>query len=179
MTREKFENTLAHELHHIGYAGSCPSKQAADEIGKLPPHVRSALTWIGAFGEGFAMLAAAGGPEIHPHAVSNPEERARWDKDVANFNEDFKKVEKFLLDVLEKKTDWGRHPEDGIFFLRHAGTVVHRRLEDVGTDRENLRAGEVDRVFLRSTETVFNLQRGGPRNITATRVNHWLMVRFR
>ena len=103
MTREKFENTLAHELHHIGYAGSCPSKQAEDEISKLPPHVRSALTWIGAFGEGLAMLAAAGGPEIHPHVVSNPEERAGWDKDVANFNEDLKKVEKFLLDILEQR----------------------------------------------------------------------------
>ena len=103
MTREKFENTLAHELHHIGYAGSCPSKQAEEGISKLPPHEKSTLTWIGAFGEGLAMLAAAGGPEIHPHAVSNPDERARWDKDVANFNEDFKRVEKFLLDVLEKR----------------------------------------------------------------------------
>lgn len=103
MNRAKFENTLAHELHHIGYAGNCPSKQTADEISKLPSHVRSTLTWIGAFGEGFAMLAAAGGPEVHPHAVSNPEERAGWDKDVANFNEDLKRVEKFLLDVLEKR----------------------------------------------------------------------------
>ena len=103
LSREKFENTLAHELHHIGYAGSCPSKQAAEEISKLPPHVQSALTWIGAFGEGFAMLAAAGGPDVHPHAVSNVEERTRWDKDVANFNDDLKKVEAFLLDVLDKK----------------------------------------------------------------------------
>jgi hypothetical protein len=103
MSREKFENTLAHELHHIGYAGSCPSKEISEEISKLPPHVQSALTWVGAFGEGFAMLAAAGGPNIHPHAVSSVEERMRWDKDVANFNDDLKKVEKFLLDVLEKR----------------------------------------------------------------------------
>ena len=103
MSREKFENTLAHELHHIGYANSCPAKQVADEISKSPAHVQSALTWIGAFGEGFAMLAAAGGPDIHPHAVSSIEERARWDKDVANFNEDLKKVEKFFLDVLEQR----------------------------------------------------------------------------
>ncbi|HZM99490.1 MAG TPA: DUF5700 domain-containing putative Zn-dependent protease, partial [Pyrinomonadaceae bacterium] len=100
-TREQFENMLAHELHHIGYGGSCPSKQAEDEISKLPPHVRKTLTWVGGFGEGLAMLAAAGGPDVHPHAVSNPEDRARWDKDLGNFNDDLKKVEKFLLDVLE------------------------------------------------------------------------------
>lgn len=100
---QKFENTLAHELHHIGYGTSCPSKQSADETRKLPPNVQTALTWTGGFGEGFAMLAAAGGPNIHPHAVSNSDERARWDKDVANFNDDLKKVEKFLLDILDKR----------------------------------------------------------------------------
>ena len=47
-------------------------------------------------GEGFAMLAAAGGPDIHPHAVSDAKERARWDHDLANFNEDLKKVESFF-----------------------------------------------------------------------------------
>ena len=120
-SREQFENMLAHELHHIGYAGSCPSKQAEDEIGKLPPHVRKALTWIGAFGEGFAMLAAAGGPDVHPHAVSNPEDRARWDKDVGNFNEDLKKVEKFFLDVLEKKLTDEQIQQTGFSFFGTQG----------------------------------------------------------
>lgn len=121
MSREKFENTLAHELHHVGYAGSCPAKHVADEISKLPPHVQSALTWIGAFGEGFAMLAAAGGPDIHPHAVSNVEERTRWDKDVANFNEDLKKVEKFLLDVLEKRLTGDDIQKTGFSFFGTQG----------------------------------------------------------
>jgi hypothetical protein len=102
-TREQFENMLAHELHHIGYAGSCPSKQVGDELDKLPANVKKALNWVSAFGEGFAMLAAAGGPDVHPHAVSDPQDRARWDKDIANFNDDLKKVEKFLTDVLENK----------------------------------------------------------------------------
>jgi hypothetical protein len=102
-SREQFENTLAHELHHIGYGGSCPSKSTSDEIAKLPLNVQIALKVIGAFGEGFAMLAAAGGPDVHPHAVSKPDERARWDKDVANFDEDMKKVEQFLLDVVGGK----------------------------------------------------------------------------
>ena len=102
-SKEKFENTVAHELHHIGYASGCPSKQTSDEIAKLPPNAQTVLKWIGAFGEGFAMLAAAGGPDIHPHAVSSPEERARWDKDMANFNDDLKKVERFFVDVLEHR----------------------------------------------------------------------------
>jgi len=100
VTQEKFENTLAHELHHIGYGSSCPSAATSTEIAKLPENTQTLIKVIGAFGEGFAMLAAAGGPEIHPHAVSSLEDRTRWDRDVANFNDDLKKVEQFFLDVV-------------------------------------------------------------------------------
>jgi hypothetical protein len=100
---EKFENTLAHELHHIGYSGRCPTKKTSEELAKSPPLVKAALTYVGSFGEGFAMLAAAGGPNIHPHAVSEKTDRDRWDRDVANFNQDLKKVEIFLLQILEGK----------------------------------------------------------------------------
>jgi hypothetical protein len=103
VSREKFENTLAHELHHIGYGSSCPSERTSEGISKLPDNVRNVITWLGAFGEGFAMLAAAGGPDIHPHAVSSSEDRARWDRDVANFNNDLKKVEMFFLDMLNDR----------------------------------------------------------------------------
>ncbi len=102
-SKEKFENDLAHELHHIGYGSGCLPKRAAEEISKLPQSVRNVLTWIGGFGEGFAVLAAAGSPEVHPHAVSSPEDRARWDRDVTSFNGDLKKVEKFYLDMLENR----------------------------------------------------------------------------
>lgn len=118
---QKFENTLAHEMHHIGYGTSCPSKQSAAEIGKLPANVQTALTWTGAFGEGFAMLAAAGGPNIHPHAVSNSEERTRWDKDVANFNDDLKKVEKFLLDILDGRLTGDEAQKTGYSFFGTQG----------------------------------------------------------
>jgi hypothetical protein len=103
ISAEKFENTLAHEFHHIGYASSCPSPQTANEISQLPKNAQTALKWIGAFGEGFAMLAAAGSADVHPHAVSSPEERARWDRDMANFNVDLKRVEKFFLDILQNR----------------------------------------------------------------------------
>ena len=102
-SKEKFESTLAHELHHIGYASSCPSRQASSETAKLPQSAQLVVRLIGAFGEGFAMLAAAGGPDIHPHAVSSLEERARWDEDILNFNQDLKKVEDFFLKMLENR----------------------------------------------------------------------------
>jgi hypothetical protein len=56
---------------------------------------------MGAFGEGFAMLAAAGGPRVHPHATSPPADRARWDRDVARFDADLRGLEKFFLDIVE------------------------------------------------------------------------------
>jgi hypothetical protein len=116
-TKEQFENTLAHELHHIGYGSSCPSKEVAAEIAKRPQNVQHLMNWIGAFGEGFAMLAAAGGPDIHPHAVSKPEDRARWDRDMANFNDDLKKVEQFFLNVLDNKLSEEERNKVGFSFF--------------------------------------------------------------
>lgn len=97
---EKLENTLAHELHHIGFGGSCPAPEVEAEIAKLPENTRTALLWMGAFGEGIAMLAAAGGPDVHPHAVSPAADRERWDRDVARFPEDLRKIEAFFRDLL-------------------------------------------------------------------------------
>ncbi len=103
VNKQKFENTLAHELHHIGYGTACPNNETIETIKQRPQNVQTVILYLGAFGEGFAMLAAAGGPNIHPHAVSDEKDRARWDRDVANFNEDLKKVEKFFLDVLANR----------------------------------------------------------------------------
>ena len=55
VSREKFENTLAHELHHIGYGSSCPSGKVSDETDKLQQNKKVLIQLIGAFGEGFAM----------------------------------------------------------------------------------------------------------------------------
>jgi len=100
MTSAQFENTLAHELHHIGLTSACVSVASADQP-KFPKAVQTVRDWISAFGEGVAMLAASGDPDVHPHAASAAEDRARWDRDVANFNEDLHKVEAFFLAVLD------------------------------------------------------------------------------
>ena len=97
-TAAQFENTVAHELHHIGYATVAARGDSA--IAALPPGAKAAAEWAGSFGEGFAMLAAAGGPDVHPHAESPSGDRARWDRDLANFNQDLLKVQGFLLDLV-------------------------------------------------------------------------------
>jgi hypothetical protein len=99
VTAAKFENTMAHELHHIGYGTACPPP-GTDEAWKHSPQPLQELhKYLGAFGEGFAMLAAAGGPEIHPHAVSPDDQRSRWDRDIARFADDFAEQDRFFTAI--------------------------------------------------------------------------------
>jgi hypothetical protein len=117
VTQKKFENTLAHELHHIGYGTSCPAADTSAAIAKMSAPAQTVLRWISAFGEGYAMLAAAGGPAVHPHEVSQPDERARWDSDMKNFNADLKKVEDFFLRILAEKIPEADMRKEGFAFF--------------------------------------------------------------
>lgn len=92
VTAAKLENTVGHELHHVGFAGACPEVPADTPAG-------AARRWIGAFGEGIAMLAAAGGPDVHPHAVSAAADRERWDRDMQKVPADLAAVDAFLRSV--------------------------------------------------------------------------------
>ena len=96
-----FENTVAHESHHLGY--SSVNSLVEEKLKDLPPNLKPAVEWMGAFGEGFAMLAAAGGPDMDPQATSSPTERARWEHDMANFNQDVGSLEEFFLDVIDQR----------------------------------------------------------------------------
>lgn len=81
--REVFEATIAHELHHVGYATNCPERPGAKRD-----------TWIGAFGEGIATLAAAGGPHGAPQ--KRPEVAAEWMMQMGQFDKNFQAVADFL-----------------------------------------------------------------------------------
>ncbi len=96
----KARNTMAHELHHIGLGSVCPRETAHESETGSAAALRK---WISAFGEGLAMLAAAGGPDAHPHAASKPGERAEWDANIARFDQQLAEQNAFFLAVLDGK----------------------------------------------------------------------------
>src|SRR5471032_2210058 len=117
VTQAQFANTVAHELHHVGYAQNCPSEAVKAEIAQLDERRTKVFNWIGAFGEGFAMLAAAGSPGIHPHVNDAADIRARWDRDVANFDADRAAVEQFFLSILDGTRSGDAISEGGYAFF--------------------------------------------------------------
>lgn len=95
---EEFANTVAHELHHVGLASL--SAAYRERIGVLSPNARQAAKWLGAFGEGLAVLAAAGSPEVHPMRDFPEADRTRWDQDQEEFDQQLAQVDAFLVDVV-------------------------------------------------------------------------------
>jgi hypothetical protein len=100
-TRAQFENTVAHECHHIGLQ-SLHNQQDAIRS-KLPENVKEAVNWMSAFGEGEAMLAAAGSVDRHPHWEDDAITRARWDGDLMHFNFDVAALQQFFTEILDGK----------------------------------------------------------------------------
>jgi hypothetical protein len=98
INQAQFDNTVAHEMHHIGLT----TAQAAYEkiVAAAPEQTRPVLNWIGAFGEGEAVLAAAGSPNIHPISAFKNEDRIRWDQDVSGFASNLVLLDQFFGDIL-------------------------------------------------------------------------------
>jgi len=111
---EKLTNTMAHELHHIGGSRSCPQPEGYDE---LPEGVRNAVDWLSGFGEGLAMLAAAGGPEIDPQAESQEAERAVWRRDLAHFDRDVERLGAFFSAIVRGELSDAERRTRGFTFI--------------------------------------------------------------
>jgi hypothetical protein len=128
----QFENNAAHELHHVGLHSI--SREYETLIARLPEQVRLAADLMGCFGEGFAMLAAAGSPDIHPHVASSPEDRRRWDRDMAGFDSDLRTVDGFFRDVASGKLSSGEANDRAMAFFGVQGpwyTVGYRMAASV------------------------------------------------
>jgi hypothetical protein len=112
-TPAQFENTFAHEAHHIGLA----SVEAAYEesIKSLPANARQAAHWMGAFREGMAVLAAAGSPDVHPLTDFPERYRLLWDLQAKRFALNLDELNQFFLDTVH-----GDLLDDAVL---HAGRV--------------------------------------------------------
>ena len=110
----KLANTVTHELHHIGVASVC-----RDEPSDAGPaeNVKTALAWMGGFAEGRAVLAAAGGPDVPPHASSGAAERAVWERDLAKVAADLPRLEAFFDALLDGGLPEEERNRQGMSFI--------------------------------------------------------------
>lgn len=99
VTRGQFSNTVSHELFHAGDAENCPPSDVAAAEQVFSTKQRMFLEWLSAFGEGSAVLAAAGGPNVHPHAEDSQHDRQVWDAAMTQFPKDFQSLQTFFEEI--------------------------------------------------------------------------------
>jgi len=114
-SRAEFENTVAHEAHHIGLSSFDAAYE--EKIKSLPEDARKAARWMGAFGEGMAVLAAAGSPDVSPMSDFPERDRVFWDLEAERFAANLDDLNQFFLDTIhgDLRNDAVAH-EGSIFF---------------------------------------------------------------
>ena len=114
-SRAEFENTVAHEAHHIGLSSLDAAYE--EKIKSLSEDARKAARWMGAFGEGMAVLAAAGSPDVSPMADFPERDRMLWDVETERFGANLDDLNQFFLDTIhgDLRNDAVAH-EGSIFF---------------------------------------------------------------
>ena len=114
-SRAEFENTVAHEAHHIGLSSLDAAYE--EKIKSLPEDARKAARWMGAFGEGMAVLAAVGSPDVSPMADFPERDRVLWDLEAERFGANLDDLNQFFLDTVhgDLRNDAVAH-EGSIFF---------------------------------------------------------------
>jgi hypothetical protein len=89
---------VAHESHHIGLADAQAKYGKIVEAAAEPK--QAVLNWLGGFGEGLAVLAAAGSPDRHPMEGFSMADRVRWNQDMKFFAQEFAHLDQYFCDVL-------------------------------------------------------------------------------
>ena len=155
-----FEETVAHEMHHIGFGTAC---------------AHTGQKWLGAFGEGFAAYAASGGLHGHPYANAKPDVRAAWASGIADTAGQFAQLERFFEDIADGKLKSDDFDKRGFEFFGLVGpwyTVGWRMAavieEELG--RETLINTFCDSATLMKT---YNRAADAHEKRTGERLPHW------
>jgi len=98
VSSRQFENTVAHELHHIGLASL--DKEYEEAVKSLSPNAHEVAKWMSALGEGMAMLAAAGSPDRNPVADFPESDQQCWAKESKAFDNELNDINQFFLDII-------------------------------------------------------------------------------
>ncbi|HEX7286013.1 MAG TPA: DUF5700 domain-containing putative Zn-dependent protease [Candidatus Angelobacter sp.] len=169
VSRAEFENTLAHELHHIGFGTACPPKAVQADTARQPAPVQTVRKWVSAFGEGFAMLAAAGGPDTHPRATASQEKHERWDLDMGRFYQNRLELDGFFMKVLMGELSGEKAEQQAFTYFGYQGpwyTVGYRM--DVTIEKAFGRQRLINTMCDGSVLAAYNeavSQQPNPRNI--------------
>lgn len=114
---KRLSKTVIHELHHIGFASCCPNESFKDWVGHLPEQRKQAIEWTEAFGEGYAVLAAAGGPKNDPMAAYEIDVRNAWNHGIIHLAEDMRTLTVFLTDCATGKLSHDLAESTGMGFF--------------------------------------------------------------
>lgn len=115
----QFENTVAHELHHIGL--SSLDAQYEQRIQALPDNVRKAARWMGALGAGIAVLAAAGSPDVAPLSVYPQRDQIDWDLQMERVSAQLQDVNQFFIDTIRSDLRNDAIAREGATFFGYRG----------------------------------------------------------
>lgn len=114
---DELEHILAHELHHIGGAGACP-----DAPSPVTPEGAEARRWLTGFGEGIAVLAAAGGPDGDTHPHDPQDARDAWAARLDSLHQDMAELEEFFTAILDGRLTGDDAGRRGMTFLSRPGS---------------------------------------------------------
>jgi Putative zinc dependent peptidase (DUF5700) len=117
----QFTYTVAHELHHVGFAQNCPTPAVRAEIEKLPQALAAFQRWLGGFGEGFAVLAGAGGPDVNPATVVGTAASAEWKDESATFAPRMAQLAEFFRGILSGRLAGDAVRDAGMTFFGNQG----------------------------------------------------------
>lgn len=113
----EIQHTLAHELHHIGGTGACSSTDRPET-----PEGAEVVRWLSGFGEGIAVLAAAGGPEAETHPHDTQELRDAWAIRLDSLQHDMAELEEFFTAILDGQLSGDDAGRRGMTFLSRPGS---------------------------------------------------------
>ena len=157
--------TVAHELHHIGYGTACNGGVTGGALRR----------WLGGFGEGFAVLAASGGLHGDPYAAAEPDVRAAWQQGIANYPTEFARVESFFNDILDEKVTGAEIDSKAFEFFGLVGPWYTVGWKMAVTIEEELGREELIRAFC-ATDTLlatYNRAADAHEQRTGERLPRW------